>query len=132
VTTGDDSLLSELRDQLRFVPRDPVDFDRDDPETTAVKVRVLTAAATSFNILAVARFGGRSVPARQEGLVEQVVAATFQTFAGEEAHPSPFDKAAMLLRGITQGHPFVDGNKRTGFVTALSYLDLMGYELNPE
>ena len=32
----------------------------------------------------------------------------------------------MLLRGITQGHPFNDGNKRTGFLTASYFLDLMG------
>ncbi|MBI4491217.1 MAG: Fic family protein [Chloroflexi bacterium] len=32
--------------------------------------------------------------------------------------PDPFEKAAMLLRGITQGHPFYNGNKRTGFLPA--------------
>ena len=35
----------------------------------------------------------------------------------------------MLLRGITQGHPFNDGNKRTGFLTIAYYLDQMGYPL---
>jgi prophage maintenance system killer protein len=33
----------------------------------------------------------------------------------------------MLLRGITQGHPFTDGNKRTGFLLMTYYLDRMGY-----
>lgn len=33
----------------------------------------------------------------------------------------------MLLRGITQGHPFNDGNKCTGFPTATLYLKLLGY-----
>ena len=33
----------------------------------------------------------------------------------------------MLLRGITQGHPFNDGNKRTGFLLASYYLRLVGY-----
>ena len=33
----------------------------------------------------------------------------------------------MLLRGITQGHPFYDGNKRTGFLLAAYYLELMGF-----
>ena len=32
----------------------------------------------------------------------------------------------MLLRGITQGHPFNDGNKRTGFLVAACYLNLIG------
>jgi len=66
---------------------------------------------------------------RQPGLVEQVVAAAFQTFAGVDPHPDPFAKAAMLVRGITQGHPFQDGNKRTGFLVASYYLAQMGYEL---
>lgn len=35
----------------------------------------------------------------------------------------------MLLRGITQGHPFEDGNKRTGFLVASFYLNLMGIPL---
>ncbi len=35
----------------------------------------------------------------------------------------------MLLRGITQGHPFNDGNKRTGFLVATYYLDRMGHPL---
>src|SRR5215212_7309335 len=51
---------------------------------------------------------------RDRGLVEQAVAAAFQTYVGVDPHPGPFDKAAMPLRGITQGHRFNDGNKRTG------------------
>ena len=37
----------------------------------------------------------------------------------------------MLLRGITQGHPFTDGNKRTGFLVAIYYLDRVGFMLQP-
>jgi death-on-curing protein len=59
---------------------------------------------------------------RAPGLVEQVVAGAFHTFGGDDPHPGPFDKAAMLLRGITQGHPFTDGNKRTGILVASYYL----------
>lgn len=33
----------------------------------------------------------------------------------------------MLLRGIIQGHPFYDGNKRTGFLVAAYFLELVGY-----
>ena len=32
----------------------------------------------------------------------------------------------MLLRGVTQGHPFNDGNKRTGYLVAGYYLELVG------
>lgn len=60
-----------------------------------------------------------------------MVGAAFQTYEGVDPHPRPFEKAAMLLRGITQGHPFNDGNKRTGFLVAAYYLDLVDYPLPP-
>lgn len=55
--------------------------------------------------------------------------AAFQTFGGIDPHPDLFAKAAMLMRGITQGHPFQDANKRTGFLVASYYLAQMGREL---
>ncbi|HZS91382.1 MAG TPA: Fic family protein [Chloroflexota bacterium] len=119
--------LSDLLDQIAFFLAQPLDFTSTDPETTETKVRILTAAAFYFNMLSVREFGGRLGAPRDHGLVEQVVAAAFQTFGGVDPHPGPFDKAAMLLRGITQGHPFNDGNKRTGFLVAAYFLELMGY-----
>ena len=35
--------------------------------------------------------------------------------------PDLFDLAAAYARGITQNHPFVDGNKRTAFVVAVAF-----------
>jgi death-on-curing protein len=136
VADHDDPSLAALLTRLRFLLREPIDFTRTDTETTLAKVRILTAAAMYFNVLAVADFGGRPGPPRGEGLVEQAVAAAFQSYGGEDPHPSPFDKAAMLLRGITQGHPFNDGNKRSGFLLAAYYLELVGYpspsQLSPD
>ena len=123
--------LAHLLRQLQVQLTEPVDFTRTDPESSAAKVRLLSAAAVYFNIMAITEFGGRVGPIRQEGRVEQVIAAAFQTYQGEDPHPSPFDKAAMLLRGITQGHPFTDANKRTGFLVATYYLDRMGFALRP-
>jgi prophage maintenance system killer protein len=34
----------------------------------------------------------------------------------------------MLWRGITQGHPFGDGNKGAGFALASYYLSLVGFD----
>ncbi len=102
--------LLDLLARLEFILAEPVDFTRTDTATTFVKVRILTAAAIYFNLLSVADFGGRPGPVRGEGLVEQAVAAAFQTFEGVDPHPDAFAKAAVLLRGITQGHPFNDGN----------------------
>jgi len=120
------AVLADLLDQIQFILSEPLDFSKTDPETTEAKVRILTAAAYYFNLLAVAEFGGRAGIPRDRGLVEQVVAVAFQTFGGVDPHPTPFDKAAMLLRGITQGRPFNDGNKRTGFLVAAYYLELAG------
>ncbi|MGH2617589.1 MAG: type II toxin-antitoxin system death-on-curing family toxin, partial [Thermomicrobiales bacterium] len=128
----DPASRASLLGRLQFELTRPVDFTRTDPEATAAKVRLLTAAAVYFNLLAVTEFGGRSGPVRQQGLVEQIVAAAFQSYGGEEPHPSPFAKAAMLMRGITQGHPFTDANKRTGFLVALYYLDRVGFVLRPD
>lgn len=40
--------------------------------------------------------------------------------------------AAAYAFGITKAHAFVDGNKRTAFVTAATFLRLNGYALRPE
>ncbi len=122
----DQPLLDELLARVERWAHEPLDYRQTDPHTTESKVRLLTAVAHYFNALAVARYGGRAGHPRERGLIEQVVAATFQTFGGIDPHPDHFDKAAMLLRGITQGHPFQDGNKRTGFALASYYLALMG------
>jgi prophage maintenance system killer protein len=119
--------LRDLLTRLQIILSQPVDFAATGAETTIVKVRLLTAAAVYFNVLSLSDFGGRAGAVRGEGLVEQAVGAAFQSFGGVDPHPDPFDKAAMLLRGITQGHPFSDGNKRTGFLLAAYYLRNMGY-----
>ena len=119
--------LSDLLARIRFILAEPVDFASTDSETTAAKVRLLSAAAAYFNVLAVADFGGRFGRPRAPGLVEQIVGAAFQSFGGYDPHADDFDRAAMLLRGVTQGHPFDDGNKRTGFLLASYYLELVGH-----
>ena len=37
------------------------------------------------------------------------------------------DMAAAHTAGIVRNHPFVDGNKRTGFVVGVLFLELNGY-----
>jgi death-on-curing protein len=50
----------------------------------------------------------------------------------QAAHGDPdvFDLAAAQAFGIIRDHPFLDGNKRTGFLAACVFLDLNGWELN--
>lgn len=54
------------------------------------------------------------------------------TFAGEEIHPTLEAKGAALIEGIVGGHPFVDGNKRTGILALETFLDLNGYQLTAD
>lgn len=119
--------LVALLGRLEVILNQPLDFQATDTESTLRKVRLLVAAATYFNVLSVTDYGGRLGPVREPGLVEQAVGAAFQTFGDVDPHPDHFEKAAMLLHGITQGHPFNDGNKRTGFLTAAYYLRLVGF-----
>ena len=43
--------------------------------------------------------------------------------------PSVFDLAAAYAYGIIRDHPFVDGNKRTGFLAAYVFLHSNGWQL---
>ncbi len=43
--------------------------------------------------------------------------------------PDAFDLAAAYGFGISRNHAFIDGNKRTGFVAAVMFLRLNGYNL---
>ncbi len=119
--------LIDLLDSVQFVSAHPLDFARTDHDTTMAKVRLIETVAHHLNAISIAEFGGHGeVGEREPGLVAQVVGAAFQTFGGFDPHPGAFDKAAMLLRGITQGHPFNDANKRTGFLVAAYLLKMMG------
>ncbi len=61
---------------------------------------------------------------RDEGLLESALAAPFQSFDGEDAFPSIYQKAARLGYGLIKNHPFVDGNKRIGTHIMLVFLAL--------
>lgn len=118
--------LLDLLDRLPATPEERNLAIRSEPGAIALVVELLTAAAHCLNANAIDEFGGRAGAARDRRLVEQVVAAAFQTYGSTDPHPTSFDKAAMLLRGITQGHPFNDGNKRTGFLVAAYFLEFVG------
>lgn len=72
-----------------------------------------------------ARFGGGS-GVRSPDLLESAVAQAEATFASEYLHADVFEMAAAYLFHIVQNHPFVDGNKRAGLLSALVFLDLNG------
>ena len=63
---------------------------------------------------------------RDEGLLESALARAQQMHAYAEA-PNTVDMAAAYTAGIVRNHPFIDGNKRTGFVVGILFLELNGY-----
>jgi len=66
-------------------------------------------------------FGG-SKGIRDMGMLESAIARPFQTFDGEDLYPTPAEKAAALCESLIINHPFVDGNKRTGFAAMVALL----------
>jgi death-on-curing protein len=34
-----------------------------------------------------------------------------------DLYPTPYEKAAAIGESIVKNHPFIDGNKRTGFLS---------------
>jgi len=74
---------------------------------------------------AVQEFGG-SVELRDWGLLDSCVMTPQQVIFDTELYGSVEEKAAMLFYLLMQDHPFVDGNKRTGLLTALMFLALNG------
>jgi death on curing protein len=64
---------------------------------------------------------------RDEGLLLSAIAKPQNHFAdGSESLPM---MAASYAAGIVLNHPFLDGNKRTGFMAAATFLELSGLEL---
>ena len=74
------------------------------------------------------KYGG-SNGVREMGSLESAIARPFQTFGGEDLYKTIFEKAAALGESLIVNHPFVDGNKRTGFLAMTSLLEEDGYLL---
>ena len=63
---------------------------------------------------------------RDEGLLESALSKPQNLFA--YTSPTVSELAASYAAGIILNHPFLDGNKRTGFMLAATFLELNGME----
>jgi death-on-curing protein len=63
---------------------------------------------------------------RDEGLLESALSKPRYLFAYRS--PSLAEMAASYASGIILNHPFLDGNKRTGFMLAATFLEINGLE----
>lgn len=69
---------------------------------------------------------GGAAGLRDVTLLQSALARPRQRFAyGSE--PDAIALAAIYTAGIVGNHPFVDGNKRTGFVIGILFLELNGF-----
>ncbi len=69
------------------------------------------------------RFGG--LPGlRDAGLLESALHKPQQAYC--YGNPDLFDLAALYAFGIVKNHPFLDGNKRAGFMAAYTFLGANG------
>lgn len=73
---------------------------------------------------------GGSTGIRDSGLLESALARPKNLSA--YGKPDFADLAASYGFGIARNHPFVDGNKRTAFVSVELFLRLNGYHLSAD
>ncbi len=85
---------------------------------------VLELHATQLGV-----YGG-AAGLRDRGLLESAVAQPMASFGGEFTHQGLFAMAAAYLFHIGSNHPFLDGNKRAGMLSAVVFLDVNGISLN--
>lgn len=67
---------------------------------------------------------------RDDNLLQSALLSPMQTYNSVELFPSLIDKAVRLACGLTQNHPFIDGNKRIGAHAMLVTLKLNGISLS--
>ncbi len=65
---------------------------------------------------------------RDEGLLKSALARPQQLHAYGD-RPDTVELATAYTAGIVRNHPFIDGNKRTGFVIGVLFLEMNGYRL---
>ena len=75
------------------------------------------------------KFGGAD-GIRDKGLLESAVGAPQASFGGQLLHSDIFEIAAAYAFHIAENQPFIDGNKRTGLLSAVVFLDINGIAID--
>ena len=85
------------------------------------------AEGRALHDMMMSHYGGIS-GVRDENLLGSALAKPQQLFA--YGKPSMADMAAAYVTGIVKNHPFLDGNKRTGFMMGAGFLERNGFEFH--
>ena len=75
------------------------------------------------------QFYGGSAGLRDAGLLDSAIATPMATFDGQYLHEGLYEMAGAYLFHLTQNHPFIDANKRTGANAAMTFLYINGLKL---
>ncbi|MEU6016720.1 type II toxin-antitoxin system death-on-curing family toxin [Streptomyces sp. NPDC047515] len=89
---------------------------------------------TSEDILVIAdrACADMRVVVRDAGLLESAAHRPSVAMFGEEAYPDLIDKAAALLHSLAINRTFFDGNKRTAWLSCVTFLAMNGIDLRPD
>jgi death-on-curing protein len=90
---------------------------------------MLPQAVLAIHDVLLAEFGG-APGIRDESLLESALARPRNLWSYAYEKPNLFRLAAAYTHGIVKNHPFVDGNKRTGYVIGGIFLERNGQNLN--
>ena len=88
-------------------------------------IYLTVAEVERFNQEILQRAGQPSALLRERGLLESAV--QYPQTAAYYAGADLVTQAALYMVGIARNHPFVDGNKRTGYISGMTFLHLNGY-----
>lgn len=83
----------------------------------------------SLHRIAIKQFGGTE-GVRDHSLLDSAIHRPFHTFQGEDLYPSVVEKACALIESIVKNHPFLDGNKRTGYLSYRLFLLNHGFSIS--
>lgn len=75
---------------------------------------IAVAEVLKIHTRLIIEFGG-SNGVRDLTLLESAVFRPFMTFGGQDLYETPVAKSAAILESVVKNHPFIDGNKRTGY-----------------
>lgn len=90
---------------------------------------VLPAVARSLHSRLLAEHGGAD-GIRDEGALDAALGRPRQIFS--YGKPTLHELAAAYAGGLVRNHPFVDGNKRVGFMLSYVFLRTNGYRLTAD
>jgi death-on-curing protein len=83
----------------------------------------------SIHQIIMKKFGGNS-NVRDLNALKSALNRPFTTFDQNDLYPTPIEKASALIESIVINHPFVDGNKRMGYVLMRLFLLKSKYDIN--